>query len=54
MGVVIFGVDIPDANWTLSWSFGFSASAGVCYLGVFVTLICVALETRTTSGLEEG
>lgn len=53
MGVVIFGVDVPDVKWTLSWSFGFSASAGICYLGVFVTLIFVALENRTAPGLEE-
>ncbi|XP_061188681.1 uncharacterized protein LOC133196843 [Saccostrea echinata] len=44
MGVVIFGVEVPDENWKLSWSFGFSAAAGVSYLGVFVALICVAME----------
>ncbi|XP_062580832.1 uncharacterized protein LOC134242720 [Saccostrea cucullata] len=44
MGVVIFGVEVPDENWKLSWSFGFSAAAGGFYLGVFVSLICITLE----------
>lgn len=47
IGVTVFGLEVPDENWRLSWAFGLSAAAGVVYVGVFVTLTWTVIRRRS-------
>lgn len=47
IGVTVFGLEIPDENWRLSWAFGLSAAAGVVYVGVFLTLTWTVIRRRS-------
>lgn len=51
IGVTVFGLEVPDENWRLSWAFGLSAAAGVVYVGVFLTLTWTVIRRRSAPSL---